>query len=92
MEIDPAVKNASTHNHDEKPDRKELALLYDNAGKFTFGVRPPTVDIDVLERWLPYINNDPHLTGVLTGYFTRLNNRIPGNNGSSSELIRMIYR
>lgn len=63
-----------------------LALLYGEGGQPTtrinLNLRPPTVDTDVLERWLdpsalvaPAPDKRPHLEQVLTEYFKRLARR-----------------
>ncbi len=63
------------HPSEQKNRRKQLVLLYDESEKYSFGIKPPTVDIDVLERWLPFPGGQAELKGVLIDYFKRLNNQ-----------------
>ena len=78
-EVEPESNATTTHPSEQKNRRKQLILLHENEETYAFGVRPPTIDIDVLERWLPLSTaiERTHLKGVLTGYFNCLNKRQP---------------
>lgn len=80
-EVEPDEQAKTTHPSEQKNRRKQLILLHDRTPKYVFGVRPPTVDIDVLERWLPFSSatDAKHLTGILISYFKRLRKQNPNN-------------
>jgi len=65
------AQNPSTESVEATP----LTLLYGPlsapAASLTLSLRPPTVDVDVLERWLEK-SDEPHLKEVLKDYYSRL--------------------
>lgn len=73
FEKNPVVPNRPA------PSKRDLALLYRKDKPFIFGVKPPSVDIDVLERWLPFATplERKNVIEIMKGYFKLLNLRQP---------------
>lgn len=72
-EIEPTVGKTPEKGQTRS---SQLILLYEpdkNTTEFVFGIKPPTIDIDVFERWLAV--TDANLQPTMTDYFNRLNRR-----------------